>query len=117
MPWTIGAFTFPYGEVPTIGTKSAFDGGEQIWADFNPVGSNTTILTYLGQKSEVHNLYAIVSLASKNSLKAIYDTHAATTFLTPRHGAAIDVQMTKFRALSYPGIITLYEVWITLVEQ
>lgn len=119
MAWTLGAFTFPSAtqEEPIRGTNLRFAGGQQRWSAYDPVGSNKTILTYLGQASQQHSLRALVLEASKNSLKALYDAQTPVTFITPWDVVGVSVLMTRFVARKHHSTADRWQVEITLVER
>lgn len=117
MTWAIGSFIFPDDEIPLEDSEHHDDGGEQVWSEFDPIGSNTTILTYLGTKSERHALKATVKTASKTSLKAIFAAHAEVTYTHPFGSAT--VLMREFRARANGTIISeqRWDCEILLVER
>lgn len=116
--WQLGSFTFPAtgGEEPDERTQLAV-GGEMNWAEFDPIMSDTTILTYQGTKSIKHQLKAIVSTASKNSLQAIADAHTAVTFIHPWDAVGKSVIVTKCVIMGHPKYFDKWDVDMTLVQR
>lgn len=118
MPYSLGAFTFPAGEQPNDG--ELHDVQPQKWSEFEPIGASTpgTLLTYLGSPSIKMRLHCVLTTASKNSLKSIFNARATVTWITPDDATGYLVQMTEFTAAKTRSIrgTSRWDCWFTIVK-
>ena len=96
--FTLDGYDFPRSDVPARGPVVYHQ--PQNWSEFDAIGNTatgSTILTFIGLKSQSWTFVSRAITATKDKLLAVYNARVAVTLKTPQDGTGVSVIMTDLQ--------------------